>query len=406
MRGKGIGADEPLWAEAPSVLGEPRVDDAGTLRADVSGNGRGPVRPGAARVEVLVPAPRQQVAPAAPLPGRGQRPPGAGSSDGGIVRPLSRRVSDPGLSFDDRVAPRGYQWWYIDGLSDDGRLGVTVIAFIGSVFSPYYALSGRSRPENHCALNVAIYKPRHMGDPRGNRWSMTERGQRHVARSQHRLQIGPSAMQWQDDTLTIDIDEFTFPIPGRIKGRIRVRPEFLCDRVFALDSANRHQWWPMAPRARIEVDIDSLSVHWRGGGYLDQNFGSEPLEDGFESWHWSRAAVGSEAVILYDIVRRGGAQAALALRVDSSGQIGAFEPPGTVPLGRTPIWRMDRRTQAEGSSSIGATLEDTPFYARSHIRTKRLGVETSAMHESLALGRLRSPISKSLLPWRMPRQFW
>ena len=48
------------------------------------------------------------------------------------------------------------------------------------------------------------------------------------------------------------------------------------DRVFALDSANRHQWWPMAPRARIEVDIDSLSVHWRGGGYLDQNFGSEP----------------------------------------------------------------------------------------------------------------------------------
>ena len=67
---------------------------------------------------------------------------------------------------------------------------------------------------------------------------------------------------------------------------------------------------------------------------------------------------------------------------------------------------MDRRTQADDPSSLVATLEDTPFYARSHIRTKLLGVETEAMHESLALGRLRSPIIKSLLPWRMPRQFW
>ena len=310
------------------------------------------------------------------------------------------------MSFDDEVVPNGYQWWYVDGLSDDGQMGVTIIAFIGSVFSPYYAMSGRRRPENHCALNVAIYKPRDLRNPCGNRWSMTERRQKHLARSQNWLQIGPSELQWQDDSLIININEFTFPIPGRIKGLIRVRPEFLCDRVFALDGARNHQWWPIAPRARIVVEIDSLSVRWSGSGYIDQNFGSEPLEDGFESWHWSRALVGRETVILYDIVRRKGVQAALALRVGSTGEIGAFEPPRNVPLGRTPIWQMDRRTQADDTSKILATLEDTPFYARSHIRTKLLGVETDAMHESLALGRLRSPIIKSLLPWRMPRQFW
>ncbi|MGB5835339.1 MAG: hypothetical protein WBG92_25590, partial [Thiohalocapsa sp.] len=42
------------------------------------------------------------------------------------------------------VPPRGYAWWYVDALSDDGEHGLTLIAFIGSVFSPYY-FSGRRR---------------------------------------------------------------------------------------------------------------------------------------------------------------------------------------------------------------------------------------------------------------------
>ena len=52
------------------------------------------------------------------------------------------------------------RWWYLDALSDDGRHGLTVIAFIGSVFSPYYALArrrGAGDPLDHCALNVALY---------------------------------------------------------------------------------------------------------------------------------------------------------------------------------------------------------------------------------------------------------
>ena len=45
----------------------------------------------------------------------------------------------------------GYVWWYVDALSDDGQHGLTLIAFIGSVFSPFYAWSrrrgaGRSAP--------------------------------------------------------------------------------------------------------------------------------------------------------------------------------------------------------------------------------------------------------------------
>ena len=48
-----------------------------------------------------------------------------------------------GPDFSLAVATNGYAWWYVDALSDDGQHGLTIIAFIGSVFSPYYARARR-----------------------------------------------------------------------------------------------------------------------------------------------------------------------------------------------------------------------------------------------------------------------
>ncbi len=292
-------------------------------------------------------------------------------------------------------------------MSNDGRYGVTVIAFVGSVFSPYYAATGRGNPDNHCALNVAIYRPRSRELPRANRWSMTERGACSVVRTATNFVIGPSAMAWDGEALTISIDEFSFPIPGRLRGTVRLHPHAITDRAFALDADRTHQWWPIAPRARIEVDMSVPDCRFTGTGYLDENFGATPLEDAFERWDWSRATIGNQAVILYDIQRRSGDRAALALEIDRNGNVGAFEPPQTVSLPATPIWRVPRKTQAEnGDAKILQTLEDTPFYGRSEIHTRLLDHDCIAMHESIALNRLRSPIVKSFLPWRMPRAVW
>ena len=71
------------------------------------------------------------------------------------------------------MTPGGYGWWYVDGVSDDGAHGITIIAFVGSVFSPYYKWArGRRQPPDpahHCALNVALY------GRGGKRWAMTWR---------------------------------------------------------------------------------------------------------------------------------------------------------------------------------------------------------------------------------------
>ncbi|MEL6373337.1 MAG: carotenoid 1,2-hydratase [Pseudomonadota bacterium] len=272
------------------------------------------------------------------------------------------------------------------------------------MFSPYYALKGRRDPEDHCALNVAIYRPREAGNRRGNRWAMTERGRDSLYRTRHTLQIGPSALEWHDDGVTIRFDERSFPLPGRIRGTVRLRPQNLSLHAFALDGPRCHQWWPLAPLARVEVSLDEPGLTWRGTGYMDENFGSEPLEEGFENWNWSRATLGDNGAILYDITRRGGHRAALALNIDRHGDVGAVELPPTVTLPRTTIWRVARHMQSDDADArILRTLEDTPFYSRSLASTRLMGVRAHAMHESLALGRLRSATIKSLLPWRMPR---
>ncbi len=89
--------------------------------------------------------------------------------------------------FDLTVAPDGYAWWYVDGVSDDGTRAVSVIGFIGSVFSPYYGWAGRRAPHEHCSINVALYG-------RGGRWAMTERGAAAVTQSADRFEVGPSAL--------------------------------------------------------------------------------------------------------------------------------------------------------------------------------------------------------------------
>ncbi len=50
-----------------------------------------------------------------------------------------------GPDFNVAVPPSGYRWWYLDGLSADGQRGLTVIAFVGSVFSPTTRLRGGAR---------------------------------------------------------------------------------------------------------------------------------------------------------------------------------------------------------------------------------------------------------------------
>lgn len=303
--------------------------------------------------------------------------------------------------FDRDVPPGGYAWWYIDGVSDDGTQALTIIAFVGSVFSPYYAWARRSAPAdpiNHCALNVALY------GRGGNRWAMTERSKAGVSRTVDRLTIGPSSVTWDGDSLRYQINEVSAPLPLRIRGQVRVWPDYLNSREFILDSDGRHRWCPLAPRARIEVTLTQPELNWSGHAYLDTNSGDRPLEYDFNAWDWSRTSGAEATTILYEGTRRQDEPFALALRASAQGNIETFSPPPGVRLHNTRWWRIARNTRADaGNARIVSTLEDTPFYSRSLLELELHGQSSPTIHESLSMHRFRSPWVHCLLPFRMPR---
>ena len=293
-------------------------------------------------------------------------------------------------------------------MSGDRCHGITVIAFVGSVFSPYYAFArrrGSANPLDHCALNVALYGGR-------KRWAMTERRSNVITRGEDHFTVGPSQVAWDGDSLTIEIDEITNPFPSRLRGTIRIYPSALTNTSFDLDASGRHRWWPIAPCARVQVDLAKPSLRWIGDGYFDLNHGDAPLEQDFAGWEWSRASTRRGTVISYDTSARDGQDSNqdsnqdnnLALRVDRSGTIERLEPLARTRLSRTG-WRIARSARADAAVPVKVvrTLEDAPFYARSQLAATLFGETADVMHESLSLDRFRSPIVQAMLPFRMPR---
>ncbi|XXX78068.1 carotenoid 1,2-hydratase [Sorangium sp. So ce134] len=292
-------------------------------------------------------------------------------------------------------------------MSDDGRSAITIIAMLGSVFSPYYARArarGAADPLMHCAMNVALY------GPRADRWALTERPRGAVFRSPRSLAIGPSLMEWSGGELRVAFDEITAPVPSRLSGTVRLRPSApepaaLGARAgVALDRWGRHRWSPIAPIARAEVELAHPSLRFSGSAYLDTNAGDEPLERAFESWTWSRALGADGVALTYDVRRRDGTRLLLAPAFDARGGARELPPLAPLPLGDT-RWGMARDIAADPGSAprLLRTFEDTPFYARSLAAAAFGGKPATVVHEALSLDRFASSWVQFLLPFRMRR---
>ena len=227
MRNPGFPFARGLRTANQSPVERHSDDQSLGLPQAISGDGRRSVWSRLPRLGVLVQTAGLSERDSGAIPSGRQHSPRSGSADGGDLGALGGGVHHERLRFDYPIPFGGYAWWYIDALSDDGRFGLTLIAFLGSVFSPYYAWArrrGPADPLNHCAFNVALYSPR------SGRWAMTERGAAQVSRESTLLSIGPSAMRWNGEALTIDLDERCAPVPRRLRGTIRLHPAALEDQ--------------------------------------------------------------------------------------------------------------------------------------------------------------------------------
>jgi carotenoid 1,2-hydratase len=326
-------------------------------------------------------------------------------------------ILDPtALRFDTPVAPGGYAWWYVDGVSDDGALGFTIILFVGSVFSPRYARARQQQfadPERHCAVNVAIYQ---IGEhsQRARVWSLTEHAA--FARDRDHLRVGASSIRWQaDGSLLIELDERSTKFFGRrgtpLRGRVLLRPAAMFGPRIELDdwrTRPRHRWYPVAPHARVEFELDEPDMQFSGSGYHDVNEGDEALEAGFDSWNWSRCELGEETVIIYDVVAPSRESHARAWRFMPGGTTptidqlakSALGPARALPATR---WGVPRSIRSDRGHTprLLCTLEDTPFYSRNLVEVQIGGRSGTAVHESLSLRRYAAAWVRALLPFKI-----
>ena len=147
------------------------------------------------------------------------------------------------------------------------------------------------------------------------------------------------------------------------------------------------------------------ALAWDGHGYVDMNWGAEPLEAGFRSWNWSRSRHAGASAVFYEGRRRDGAPFGLALRFAADGAAEPVAPPPLCRLRRT-NWLLPRLTRADppGGARLVRTLEDTPFNSRSILAARLFGETAPTVHESVGLDRFTAPWVQAILPYRMPRR--
>jgi carotenoid 1,2-hydratase len=209
-------------------------------------------------------------------------------------------------------------------------------------------------------------------------------------------------MAWVNNDLVTNINERCVPMPFALCGTVRLKPVWLHDHPVELDARGHHRWRVVAPLAEVEVDMQAPALSWRGIGYHDMNWGSEPLEVGFQDWTWARSTTTGSTDVIYDVTRRDNSRHAFGLRFEN-GAVATLPVPAEQRLPKG-FWGMARPVRSDATPSLIATLEDAPFYTRNLLGLTWHGLHREAVHESLSLDRFSHAIVQRMLPFRMPRR--
>ena len=324
------------------------------------------------------------------------------SSDGGAIRTARGRGDESEPNFNLDVPPNGYAWWYIDGVDPKSGQAVSIIAFIGSVFSPWYKWSGRKQPQNNVCLNIATYGKK-------SRFTMTDRGRSALIQEPHKLTIGPSSLTWDQSKkeLIININEVSsLPLVSKLKGTITLKPSGITNVELPLTKEGTHIWRPFAPTADIEVNLNKTEWQWKGHGYFDANFGTRALEQDFDYWTWGRFPVGTGTSCFYDLELRNKEKYQFEYHFESDGIAKDItNAPKNIKFSKS-LWGIKRQTRCDSRSKPKQvkSLLDAPFYSRATVSTSIKGKSTIGVFEALDLKRFRNPLLMFMLAVRVPRR--
>ncbi len=191
----------------------------------------------------------------------------------------------------------GYEWWYFDGLSKDGKQGFVIIFYQSNPFSTQYIrdLDGdRVREVSYPAISVSLYK-----DGETVYYSF--------------LEYRNNDFEWDEENkkLSVKNDSFSYNLDGegggfainlnqqlpsghKVEGTITGKEAVADKSLIQSSSKDRHSWNLLFPHVSVETKLNMVGkngeeeLNFSGAGYHDHNTGQEPMKESFRDWYWGR----------------------------------------------------------------------------------------------------------------------
>lgn len=202
----------------------------------------------------------------------------------------------------------GYEWWYFDGQSEDGKYSFSIIIYHINPFSAKYIKeidNSNVQLKKHPAVSISIYHK-----TKTVYYSFLEFDEDVFAWDHEKLtlNIENHAVSYSltENVLKIDIGLCQKLASGHeINVRIKGKGKFPASNLIHSDNNARHLWHLVLPAMDINVDLNLIGkrgkekINFQGIGYHDHNTGFEPMKDSFKDWYWGRYHFGAFTLIYY-----------------------------------------------------------------------------------------------------------
>lgn len=216
------------------------------------------------------------------------------------------------------TAPGGYEWWYFDAESEDGRTRFVVIFLEGFVFhagylrryAKYLRHPTRVPPptaNDYPCMYFVVYRDGKLA----HQFMTQYRPDQFRADPNHPdVAIGPNTMRLNEaGNYELSLSGHPWHLTGRgpqtrydrtLSATLTFEPTFRHEpmqrRFLSREMTGAdHHWVLAAPHCRVSGRIatgDDETIEFSGLGYHDHNYGTAPLGPGLSRWTWGRVLLG------------------------------------------------------------------------------------------------------------------
>jgi carotenoid 1,2-hydratase len=217
--------------------------------------------------------------------------------------------------------PGGYEWWYFDALSDDGREAIVIIFLDNFIFSPRYNSLNRSLRKDPSSdvdrESIPAVAFTYYRDGKPYYRSIIEYAPEDFSADPEwpHGEIGKSNFHYDSAPYGSGYGVNVYADVGGGK-RLSANFEWLSvesDLTSSALAADRtvppgHSWNLVAPRSDVTGKIlienrrneNSDEINFRGTGYHDHNLDTRWLPDAVAKWNWGRIHFSDATAVFYD----------------------------------------------------------------------------------------------------------